>query len=196
MPSPADTTSLLLLDFVASGRPESFRQIDERYRPILEGLGRRAGLQADGAEDLAQETLIRLAQNATRFDPERAKLKTWMFGIARRCLNEAFRTRQKQAGWRGDSIVQELAEEPVVSTMWERACEAEILRRAIEELRTTRTDARTVDAFERFAVKGETAEDIARSLEMTVEQVYVAKSRCLVKLRPIVETLRSLYELD
>ncbi len=195
MVSGSNTTSFLLLDFVESGRPESFQQIDERYRPIVEGLARRAGLQAEEAEDVAQIAMMRLAQTAPNFDRERAKLKTWMFAIARRCVADAFRKLQKNRGWRGDSVVQKLAQEPVVATWWERECEAEILRRALDELRKkTRTDKRTLEAFERFALRNESAEDIARALDMPVDHVYVAKSRCLVKLRPIVKRLRGLYD--
>ncbi len=197
MVSGTHTTSFLLLEFVESGRPESFQQIDQRYRPIIQGLARRAGLRSDEAEDVAQETLMRLAQNAARFDPARAKLKTWMFAIARRCLVDAHRKRQRVEGWRGDSVVQELAHEPIVSTWWDRECETEILRRAVDELSaTTRMEKRTVEAFRRFALRDQPAEEISRDLEMTIDQVYVAKSRCLMKLRPIVERLRSLYELD
>ncbi|MEQ8763078.1 MAG: sigma-70 family RNA polymerase sigma factor [Planctomycetota bacterium] len=193
----ATTTSMLLREYLATDDPASFALIDQRYRPIVQGLARRAGLGSEEAEDVAQETLIRVARSAKHFDSEKARLRSWLFAIARNCLIDAMKARQKRRGWRGDSAVHELAAEPEVNRWWDRECEAEVLRKAIEELRAnTRTDERTIDAFVRFTLDQQPAESIARDLEITVDQVYVAKSRCLVKLRPIVKRLREIYELD
>lgn len=193
----ATTTSLLLRQFVEYGNSELFEEIDHRYRPIVQSLARNAGFTSEEAEDVAQETLLRVARNAKRFDSDRSKLKTWLLAIAKRCLVDAHRARAKRQGWRGHSVVDQVASDQKVDTWWERECQAEIFRRALAELRErSRLDERTLTAFERFALQQEEAGDVARDLEMSVDQVYVAKSRCIVKLRPIVSRLKQIYELE
>ncbi|MEQ8764001.1 MAG: sigma-70 family RNA polymerase sigma factor [Planctomycetota bacterium] len=194
----ATTTSILLRQFVQEDRPDLFFEIDQRYRPILLGFARRSGFSAEESEDIAQETLMRVAKSAAQFDSSKGRLKSWLFQIARNCVVDAHRSRGRRRYWRGESAIEELAlDEDGFEASWERECKATIFRLALEELRaTTRTDERTLQAFERVALKQEDAEVVARELEMTAAQVYVAKSRCLLKLRPIVERLIQVYELE
>ena len=48
----------------------------------------------------------------------------------------------------------------------------------------------TFQAFEFYAVKGESPKKVAKFLKIPVNMVYVAKSRALAKLRKIVNQLR------
>jgi RNA polymerase sigma-70 factor (ECF subfamily) len=62
---------------------------EELSPPLLRYLGRYTG-DTDLAEDLLQETLIRIARGLPSFDG-RAKLKTWAFSIATRVAADYFR---------------------------------------------------------------------------------------------------------
>lgn len=55
-----------------------------RYGGRLYGLGLRLLGDAGMAEDLVQETFVRLWRGAHRFDPGQASLRTYIFMIARR----------------------------------------------------------------------------------------------------------------
>ena len=68
----------------------SFPQIaDELSAPLLRYLGRYTG-DRDLAEDLLQETLMRIARGLPGFEG-RAELKTWAFSIATRVAADHFR---------------------------------------------------------------------------------------------------------
>ncbi|MDH3212146.1 MAG: sigma-70 family RNA polymerase sigma factor [Myxococcales bacterium] len=66
---------------VQRGEVQAFEALFERYRPRLFGfLVRRCGDSA-AAEDLFQETWLRLVRARDRFDPGR-RFSTWLFQIA------------------------------------------------------------------------------------------------------------------
>src|SRR5512138_3204747 len=68
----------------------SFSQIAaDLSAPLLRYLGRYTG-DRDLAEDLLQETLIRIARGLPNFEG-RAELKTWAFSIATRVAADHFR---------------------------------------------------------------------------------------------------------
>jgi RNA polymerase sigma-70 factor (ECF subfamily) len=73
-----------------SSQPVGFRQIaDELSAPLLRYLQRNVG-EHGLAEDLLQETLIRVAGGLPTFEG-RASLKTWAFSIATRVVADHFR---------------------------------------------------------------------------------------------------------
>ncbi len=80
--------------------------------------------------------------------------------------------------------------------MWDEECEHEILRQGISELRQqTRTEEGTIRAFEMLAFDGRTPADVSEALNISVNDVYLAKHRCLKRLREILSHLKHLYEV-
>jgi len=63
--------------------------VDELSRPLLRYLIRYAG-EGDLAEDLLQETLLRISRSLPGFEG-RSELKTWAFSIATRVAADYFR---------------------------------------------------------------------------------------------------------
>lgn len=78
----------LLLAAARSGDERAFRQLVEPYRHALEVHCYRMLGSAHDAEDLVQETLLRVWRALDRFEP-RAKFQTWVYRIATNaCLDE------------------------------------------------------------------------------------------------------------
>jgi RNA polymerase sigma-70 factor (ECF subfamily) len=61
----------------------SFMRIYDYYAPRLQRYLLGRGVNAAQAEELVQESLLRLWRRAELFDPRRASLATWLFRIAR-----------------------------------------------------------------------------------------------------------------
>lgn len=61
----------------------AFRALFDHFAPRLKSFLIKLGLGGDKAEDLVQDVMITLWQKANQFDPEKAKLSTWIFRIAR-----------------------------------------------------------------------------------------------------------------
>jgi RNA polymerase sigma-70 factor (ECF subfamily) len=77
--------------------PESLRteqhvqQAYERYAGELFGFALGALDDRQLAEDVVQETFVKAWRTASRFDPERGSLRTWLFAIARNVIVDARR---------------------------------------------------------------------------------------------------------
>lgn len=67
---------------VASGDREAFRQLVEHHQGPLGAYAQRMLGDPGRAEDVVQETLLRLWSRARSFRPERARLTTWLHNIA------------------------------------------------------------------------------------------------------------------
>ena len=81
-----------LLALVASGdRDEPLAELYGRYARRVYGLGLRLLGDRGLAEDLVQETFLRLWRSAPRFDPGRATVRTFLFTIARRAAIDLWR---------------------------------------------------------------------------------------------------------
>jgi RNA polymerase sigma factor (sigma-70 family) len=87
-----------LLALVAAGdRDEPLVELYGRYAKRVYGLGLRLLGDHGLAEDLVQETFLRLWRSAPRFDPGRATVRTFLFTIARRTAADLWRRRDKVA---------------------------------------------------------------------------------------------------
>jgi RNA polymerase sigma factor (sigma-70 family) len=192
------TTTALLEDLVDPANEEVWREFDARYRPILVAFGRRLGLTAEDAADAAQETLVRFVSSYRqgRFDRTRGRLRSWIIGIARHCIMDIHNARATRRERRGISAVDEVPDEDGLVAIWDAERDEAILARGIEELRArSAADPRTLEAFERVALRQQRPADVAEQLGMTPNDVYLAKHRCLKRLREIVTELESLYEV-
>ena len=88
----ATTEEALLLGRVAAGDDgEPLVDLYRRYSARLYGLGLRLLGERGMAEELVQETFVRLWRSAGRYDPERGSVRTFLFTIARRVAVDLLR---------------------------------------------------------------------------------------------------------
>jgi RNA polymerase sigma-70 factor (ECF subfamily) len=81
---------------IQQGEVQAFETLFERYRPRLFGfLFRRCG-DAATAEDLFQESWLRVVRARDRFDPGR-RFSTWLFQIANNLCRDRARRRAVEA---------------------------------------------------------------------------------------------------
>ncbi len=69
---------------VADLRDKSaFAQLFSYFAPRVKSHLMTLGLDGEKAEELAQEVMVTLWRKAAQFDPEKARLSTWLFRVAR-----------------------------------------------------------------------------------------------------------------
>lgn len=92
----------LMLRF-QKGDEEAFSLLVRRHhKPLINFIARFTG-DRDNAEDLAQETFIRIYKAADRYKQGRAKFKTWMYIIAKNLCKNELRNRSRRDRYRVDN---------------------------------------------------------------------------------------------
>jgi len=87
-----------LVDAIAHGDGDAFRQLLDRHLDAIHAyLYRMTGSRAD-AEDLAQETFLRVWRKASTFEPGRVKVTTWLHTIAHNLCIDTFRRNRPTHG--------------------------------------------------------------------------------------------------
>jgi RNA polymerase sigma-70 factor (ECF subfamily) len=88
-----------LIAAVARGDRAAYRGLADRHlRPILRYATRLLG-DAHEAEDVTQETFLRLWQHAARYEPRGGKPSTWLYRIAHNlCVDRLRRRRDHEGG--------------------------------------------------------------------------------------------------
>jgi len=197
------TTSALLDALHDAGNREAWSEFDGRYRPILINLGRRAGLSDVDSADAAQDTLADFFKSYRdkRYDRARGRLRQWLIGIARLKIADVRRARAKGAAQPADGAeggtLSEAADEPAWHTAWDQEQRAAILRQALDQLRASdKLHETTLAAFELVAIRGVPAAEAASALNLSTQEVYLAKSRCMERIRTLIQRLESAFDQD
>ncbi len=193
------TTTALLHDLHEDGGDAAWELLDRRYRPIIVGLACRLGLTEQDALDVAQDTMIRVLGEYRdgKYDRQRGRMRSWILAIARTKIVDVHRKRGIRKEARGESALVTLPRDEAIDDLWEAERRRVVLRESLESLRAeSRTADRTVQAFEMLVFHKRSVSDVAEALEMSDNDVYLAKSRIAKKLKEIVQTLESLYEED
>ncbi|MGE0028639.1 MAG: RNA polymerase sigma factor [Thermoleophilia bacterium] len=102
-PSDAEEAAWLSEARTPDGVPgESFVALYRRYEGRVYGLGLRMLGRRDLAEELVQETFLRLWRSADAFDPERGPARVYVLAIARRTAITLWRRASPQDPLPGD----------------------------------------------------------------------------------------------
>ena len=171
----------LIIAIAASRDREAFSELFGYFAPRIKGYYRRLGMTNDAAEELAQETLLRVRREAARFDPARAAASTWIFATARNLRIDALRRTRPL----GSISREEIQADPVEPTPAEAVLVVEQERRIHEALRSLPADQAEVVALSFF--DGKPHAEISRSLGLPLGTV---KSR----LRLAVRRLRMCFD--
>lgn len=191
------TTTALLNGLFDPRNAAAWETFDRRYRPILIGFVRNCGVKEGEAAEIAQETIVRFVEEYRegKYDRSRGRLGAWLVTIARYRVLDMRRKVGSSKIERGESAMVDLDDDKSVGAAYEAERRHALLREALEELRTkSRTDPKTVKAFEMLVYHSLSPQVVAEQLGMSTHDVYLAKSRVAAKLREIVLRLESEYE--
>ncbi|MCL4219976.1 MAG: RNA polymerase sigma factor [Phycisphaerales bacterium] len=191
------TSTALLAGLHEPGNEQVWFDFARRYGAILVGFARKLGLDENDAADVAQETLVRFVEEyrAGKYDRGRGKLRSWLLSIARTRVAAVYRARSVRGEQQAGTQVVDLSDEYTLTQIWQVERRQVILRQAMEELRTgTKTNEKTIEAFELLVHGGCPPAMVADQLGMSIEDVYRAKSRVAQRLREIVSRLEAIYD--
>lgn len=171
-------------------REMAWDQFTARYSPIISGFARRLGCRQSDIEDVVQDVLLGFFLKSPTFvyDPSKGRFRRYL----KVCTYHALQKRLKSVSPILGMHLTELDADAVsVEAVWNDVWEQELLRRAVEDLRSREGDSRSFAAFERCAVLGESPESVAESLGMHVKSVFRARAKYTQELKSRLVRLRA-----
>jgi RNA polymerase sigma-70 factor (ECF subfamily) len=177
------STPISLLDRIRLNTdPGAWVTLVRLYTPLLLSWARTAGLDEAGAADLVQDVFTVLVEKLPtfRYDPRRS-FRGWLRVILVNRWRELKRKHLPRSVDQLDHVPDD-AEPPLPDEADERE---QLLRRALTLVQTEVAPA-TWDAFRQNVLLGKPAGQVASELKITVNIVYIAKSRVVQRLRLLV----------
>ncbi|QDU30875.1 RNA polymerase sigma factor [Anatilimnocola aggregata] len=182
------TTSASLLERIRHDPAASqWQTLVELYDPLIRGwLKRQSVLQAD-ADDLVQDVLTVVARRLKDFEHNgrTGAFRTWLRTVTINCVRDSWRSKKRENANQGQ--VQELLDQLTdpnsgLTQAWDLEHDRYVTQQLLGRLRSEFEPA-TWKAFERVALDGTPAAQVATELGLTVNAVFIAKSRILARLR-------------
>jgi RNA polymerase sigma-70 factor, ECF subfamily len=165
---------------IADGDTEALRELYERYGQLVYGMTYRLTNEGQLAEEATQDTFLALWRRADSFDPERAKLTTWLFVIARNRAIELIRSRGRRPEPKED--VEPNDTEPDPADLLALAEDAERIAQALAELPESQLAVIRLAYFEGLS-HAEIAERLGEPLGTVKSRTRLALNR----LRALLE---------
>ncbi|MDE0554506.1 MAG: sigma-70 family RNA polymerase sigma factor [Candidatus Poribacteria bacterium] len=95
-----------LMERYRAGDEDAFTLLVRRHQqPLINFIARYIN-DRDSAEDLAQETFVRIFKASPRYKPGQAHFKTWMYHIAANLCKNELRNRGRRNRYRVDNVVE------------------------------------------------------------------------------------------
>ena len=184
----ADTPASLLLRVRDHSDETAWEEFVQIYSPIVYEFIRRRSIQASDAADITQEVLLRLARciKDFQYDSTRGLFRDF---VARIVINEIRRQIHKD-GRRPHSsdLLDHQVEETQTHSEWNEHFQQAIFQTAMQRCQPHYSD-QTWELFQRSWVSDEPIESVIKNTGCSREQVYVARSRVLKRLRQEVSVL-------
>ena len=177
---------------VRDGDAAAFTELVLRYQNRLLTVLEHLVGNREQAEDLAQEVFVRVFKARERYEPE-AKFSTWLFTIANNIASNALRSRSRRRevgvpeGNGADSAPLSLdqlakaASGALPTRALDKAEQAEMVRSAVAALSERQRMALLLAKFE-----GMSYQDIAQSMDLSVQAIKSLLSRARVNLKEIL----------
>jgi RNA polymerase sigma-70 factor (ECF subfamily) len=178
-------TSISLLDRLRL-QPDaaSWKRFTDLYAPLLGGWLRRQGVQPQDADDLVQEVLGVVVRELPHFEHNQrpGAFRSWLRTILANRLRAFWRKRHGQPAAAGQELEQLEDPEASLSRLWDQEHDRYILGRLLELIEPEFAPA-TWQAFRRVTLDEQSPAAVARDLGLSVNAVWLAKSRVLRRLR-------------
>lgn len=178
-----------LLQQVKAQDQRAWERLVHLYGPLVYSWCRKAGLQPADAADVGQEVFRAVARKVVEFRRDEAggSFRGWLRTIARNKIRDFARRGSARVQGEGgseaqDALLQVPLDEPDGPEQLDPEEDRLLYHRALGLLRAE-FKGPTFQAFWRVAVEDERPADVAAALGLSVNAVYLAKSRVLRRLR-------------
>lgn len=183
------------------GDQASWSDFFDTYWKLIYGVASKAGLSDAEAQDVVQETLLSVAKTMPGFNynPEIGSFKSYLLTLTRWRILDQLRRRGQFPSVKQDHDLTrtEFVEQLIDSSgcefqrVWDQEWETNLLNAALEKVRR-RANPKHFQLFDLYVRKGWSVQEVTQTMEVSVHQVYTAKSRIASMLKKEIEDLRRL----
>jgi RNA polymerase sigma-70 factor (ECF subfamily) len=187
------TTTQILHQLQTTSDDDAWRRLCEHFRPVVIHFAQTLGLSLQDAEDASQETLMTFlkALQAGHYDRDKGRLGAWLFGIARRVVLNKRSQASAREGLVSTGFWEAIPDDRTVEMTWESQWQRAVLGRCMDQARHE-FDPKVFEAFRLYALAEVPADQVAATLGVSKNAVYIAKSRVLSRLRQLQQDLQDL----
>jgi RNA polymerase sigma-70 factor (ECF subfamily) len=166
----------------------SWKDFFDTYWRLIYNVGVCSGLSAAEAQDVVQETVICVAKDIHKFkrDPKRGSFKGWLRNLTRWRIRDQLRKRipgqtdgsdapsQESESFRLEEIIDPGG--PALEDLWDKEWEENLLAAARDRVKRHVREEH-FQMFDLYVQKNWPVQKVARTLGVSVGQVYLAKHR-------------------
>lgn len=187
-----ETRHSLIQRLQNAGDDAAWEEFTSIYRPIIVRIALRKQLPFDDAEDLAQQVLLLVLKNISKWktDPARARFRTWLQTVVRNATMNALTRRPKDQASGGTSSLQKLNQCPdKADSLWfDLEWQRETLRWVAQQVRGE-FESTTWTAFWDTAIEQLSAQEVSERIGKSVGAVYIARSRVMQRIKQRIADL-------
>jgi RNA polymerase sigma factor (sigma-70 family) len=167
---------------------DGWREFFDTYWRLIYRVARQAGFDDTTAQDIVQNTFIYLSRRMPKFhyDPARGSFKAWLRRVTRSRIS-VFRRRAEAKEpalpelslEEDDAPIWESIPDPagdVLDEIWQREWEDNLLKTALRRI-SPKVSAQQLMIFELAALGEVPLRQVARKLDVSLMQVYLARHR-------------------
>jgi len=193
-----ETRSSLIQRLKATINGESWEEFFHTYWELIYNVARRAGLSEADAQDIVQETILKVHNSLDRFEYNRKRgtFKGWLRTVTRSRLNDFFKKQQRRPGL--NQPLEETADElqnledpegPEIEKIWDEEWNRNLIQAALSRTKKL-SSPKQFQIFKCHYIDEWTVRETCRTLGVNAAQVYMAKQRVGKIFREAVETLQ------
>lgn len=177
---------------------ESWSEFVHIYDKLVFSVALKSGLSHQDAEDVMQNTFVKVTKNIKKFeyDPKKGKFRNWLCLIARCQVANHYRKQNNQPliaeplDPDGSYSIMELPDEMNDwDKVWEKEHEGHLRKVALTELKTM-VNPKHYQIFEKRCIKGRSVKDVSESMGVSENEVYLAKRNLMPKFQRLIEKLK------
>ena len=193
-----ETRSSLIQRLKATINGESWEEFFYTYWELIYNVARRAGLSEADAQDIVQETILKVHKSLDRFEYNRKRgtFKGWLRTVTRSRLNDFFKKQQRRPALNqpleeaaGELQNLEDPEGPEIEKIWDEEWNRNLIQAALSRTKKL-SSPKQFQIFKCHYIDEWTVRETCRTLGVNAAQVYMAKQRVGKVFREAVEALQ------
>ena len=195
-----ETRSSLINRLKATINGESWEVFFNTYGDLIFNVARRAGLSEADAQDIVQETIVKVHKSLDRFqyDRNRGSFKGWLHSVTRSRLAEHFKKQQKRLPL--NQPFNDTTDEPTagisdpkgleLERIWDEEWHKNLIDSSLTRIKRI-VSPKQFQIFKCYCIDEWTVTEICKALNVNSAQVYMAKQRVGKLFKQELELVRS-----